>query len=253
MQRRSVGCRGCKFVGRLPSRVSLPCPRVTCRCLAVRTHHPHGLALAHVLPTSQVVNFAFDGDIHTKWLDYAGGEDSWVTVAVQSPQAVTTYGVVSANDASSRDPKDWVLSASADAQGATWVELDRQQGVSFTAREQRHAFQVNAAGTSYQLYRLNVTALAGSPTEELMQVAEIELWFGDGCHDPCCGVDCGSHGTCDGATGACTCVRACVCVSVCVGVCRRVYCCHLRVEGVGGVTGLVSLPAALCGGDGAVS
>lgn len=150
------------------------------------------------------VEYAFDGDIHTKWLDYSGGNNSWVQVDIQSPQAVTTYGIVSGNDASERDPMDWVFSASAD-HGETWTELDVQTGVVFSAREQRQAFEVNEEGELYQYYRFNVTAVAGTYSDELMQVSEVELWMGSECHDPCCGVDCGNHGSCDRTTGECRC------------------------------------------------
>jgi len=151
------------------------------------------------------VEFAFDGDIHTKWVDYSGGEPTWVNVALPSDVAVTTYGIVSGNDRSDRDPTDWVLSGSADG-GESWVVLDSQQGVIFSDREERLSFPINDNGASYGLYQFNVSAVAGGAETALMQISELELWYGQDCHDPCCGQDCSSHGTCDRTTGLCRCV-----------------------------------------------
>ena len=151
---------------------------------------------------AEALPFAFDGDIYTKWLDYAGGNYSTVVVTLDSAAAVTSYGIVSANDAADRDPTDWEFSASNDS-GQTWTQLDEQTGVVFSLREQRHAFEVNFAGQEYQMYRLNITGVAGGNATELLQIAELELWAGSGCHDPCCGVDCGENGSCDKETGTC--------------------------------------------------
>ena len=198
---------------------------LTCSCSVIRAQSCLKVDLndatfeaprENTINPAEVVNFAFDGDIYTKWLDYSGGATSWVTVSLADSEAVTTYGIVSANDASERDPANWTFSGSADG-GATWVELDTQTGIAFSAREQRLAFQVNPSEESYQQYRLDVTSVLGGQSVELMQMAELELWAGYECHDPCCGVDCGDHGTCE--DGTCrfvfsSCIRQVACTEV---------------------------------------
>lgn len=162
-------------------------------------------ARENTINSAETVDFAFDGDIHTKWVDYADGVESWVTVDVQEPYAVTTYAIVSGNDAVGRDPQSWVFSASNDG-GMTWQILDTQTDAVFTAREQRRAFQMNYGYESFQLYRLNITDVANATAANgLIQMSELELWYGAECHDPCCGIDCGEHGLCDASTGECSC------------------------------------------------
>ena len=181
----------------LPRRVSSDCAKVD------MTDAVFTAVRDNIINVEEAVEFAYDGDIYTKWVDYTGGAASWTTVEIPSATAVRTYGVVSANDAAERDPANWTLRASADG-GSTWVVLDSQTGVQFTARHQRRAFDINFEGAAYNAYQLSVTAVAGGAATELMQVAEFELWSGAECHDPCCGVDCGDHGACNADTGLCT-------------------------------------------------
>jgi hypothetical protein len=190
-------------------------------CLKVDTNAATFAAVrANTITPAEAVPFAFDGDIHTKWVDYKGaGSASWATITLSSAAAVTTYGLVSGNDAPERDPATWTLSGSASADGSQWVVLDTQVGVAFMARQQRRAFAVNAAAVAFIRYRLDVTAVAGGNATALVQLAELELWAGDACHDPCCGVDCSGHGACDGSTGTC---RSVPCVSVPGTRCTRV-------------------------------
>ncbi|MBR5837627.1 MAG: hypothetical protein IKZ84_03715, partial [Victivallales bacterium] len=75
-----------------------------------------------------------------------------------------------ANDASERDPKDWVLQGSND--GKDWTDIDAQKGVEYVSRFELKLFKLKAAA-SYQYYRLVVKANHGG---EHFQLSEIELF-----------------------------------------------------------------------------
>lgn len=75
---------------------------------------------------------AFDGDLDTKWFSVGGlpwgtGQEmpAWVTVEYQEPLKISGYNIVSGNDASERDPQDWVVYGSVD--GKHFEEIDRQE------------------------------------------------------------------------------------------------------------------------------
>ena len=112
-----------------------------------------------------------DNNINTKFL-VGGTTTLWTqyeSAAVSSDYLVTKYSITSANDAPSRDPKDWTFEGSND--GSNWVILDTRINESFPSRFQERSFTfVNSA--SYQYFRLNMTANHGS---DAYQMAEWQI------------------------------------------------------------------------------
>ncbi|MCW2877641.1 MAG: hypothetical protein JWQ95_1741 [Sphaerisporangium sp.] len=112
-----------------------------------------------------------DGDTNTKWLVFTG--TAWARYKLASPVAVVHYALTSANDAPERDPRNWELQGSQDAQ--SWTTLDARTGEVFTARSQRKEYRFQNT-TAYTYYRLNITRNNGA---SLIQLAELELSDGD--------------------------------------------------------------------------
>lgn len=110
-----------------------------------------------------------DGDINSKYL--TGNRSTWMMWKMDREFIATYYTIVSANDASERDPRDWRLEASND--GQNWTTLDTQTGFTFGARFERRVFLMDNR-TPYSHYRLNVTANNGS---SLFQQAEWGLYY----------------------------------------------------------------------------
>ena len=79
-----------------------------------------------------------DGTVDTKWLDWrilpshpaADHERAWLQINYGAPKRITGYAWYTANDYVNRDPTAWRLQGSNDG-GATWVDIDVQNG--FTA------------------------------------------------------------------------------------------------------------------------
>ena len=84
--------------------------------------------------------------------------------------SIVAYAFRTANDATERDPKEWVLQGSND--GKAWTDIDAQKGVEFLSRFELKLFKLMAA-VSYQYYRLVVKANHGG---EHFQLSEIELF-----------------------------------------------------------------------------
>lgn len=111
---------------------------------------------------------AFDGDINTKYLSTQ--LPAILTVTLPEPVAVKQYAMISANDAVTRDPKNWVLEASND--GSRWVEIDSKKDQAFAARFQTNLYALSNT-EAYRYYRIRVTANRG---ETLTQFAELALY-----------------------------------------------------------------------------
>ncbi|MFI5606607.1 GH92 family glycosyl hydrolase [Amycolatopsis sp. NPDC051903] len=109
-----------------------------------------------------------DGTTDTKWLSWE--PTAWAQITLSEPVAITHYALSSANDFPGRDPQDWTLQGSNDAQ--SWTDLDKQSGQSFDARFQEHQYQLAAPSAAYRYYRLDVTRNHG---DDIMQVSELLL------------------------------------------------------------------------------
>lgn len=114
-----------------------------------------------------------DNDVNTKYLIPSSNLlPFWVqfTTPDGTQKLVTKYTITSANDAASRDMKDWTFEGSDN--GTSWTTLDTRSGVTFGARLLTVAFGINTPAR-YKHYRLNVTANGGSTIPA--QIAEWAL------------------------------------------------------------------------------
>lgn len=113
-----------------------------------------------------------DNDINTKFL-VGFTPTLWTQYESESAfstHLVTKYSITSANDAPSRDPKDWTFEGSND--GLNWVILDTRTNQSFPSRFQERSFTF-ANSDLYQYYRLNMTKNHGS---DAYQMAEWQIF-----------------------------------------------------------------------------
>ncbi|MCY9657303.1 cohesin domain-containing protein [Paenibacillus chondroitinus] len=116
----------------------------------------------------------FDNNANTKWL---GAQTTNVWVQVQfnygDTQAVKKYAMVSANDAATRDPKNWRIEGSND--GLSWIVLDEQSNQSFSARFQTKEYTIAADKVKeYAYYRLFILNNSGESTNT--QLADWKLF-----------------------------------------------------------------------------
>ncbi|QEC54002.1 F5/8 type C domain-containing protein [Anseongella ginsenosidimutans] len=109
-----------------------------------------------------------DGNSDTKFLNEYSN-DLWMKLEYAEPVIVRAYTLTSANDADTRDPKDWKLQGSND--GTTWTQLDSRSGETFSERFQTRRFDFDNS-TAYKYYRIDITANNGS---SLFQLAEWRL------------------------------------------------------------------------------
>jgi predicted alpha-1,2-mannosidase len=117
-----------------------------------------------------------DGNPSTKWLAF--DPTGWVTYQLAKPAVVVRYSLTSANDAPSRDPKDFTVQGSND--GSTWTDLDRRTGESFSGRFAGNTYDF-ANTTAYGYYRLNITANSG---DSLVQLADWNISDGSNVRPP---------------------------------------------------------------------
>tara|TARA_R110000868_G_scaffold407514_2_gene689057 strand:+ start:4465 stop:5268 length:804 start_codon:yes stop_codon:yes gene_type:complete len=110
-----------------------------------------------------------DGDLGTKYLSgYLS--PFWVNLEFDEPVVAGYYAFTSANDAASRDPRDWEIQGSQDA--LTWDTLDVRTEYTFSDRNQTREFYFDN-NTAYKYYRFNLLSNNGS---SLFQMAEWQLF-----------------------------------------------------------------------------
>ncbi|MCC8408545.1 discoidin domain-containing protein [Mucilaginibacter sp. UR6-1] len=110
-----------------------------------------------------------DGDLDSKFLNNYNPA-LYIQLAFRKAQCVTTYTLTSANDAPTRDPKNWTITASND--GENWVTLDTQTDQTFNSERRKTLTYEFENGTAYTYYRINITANGGS---SLFQLAEFRV------------------------------------------------------------------------------
>lgn len=108
-----------------------------------------------------------DNSVDTKFLQQNFIGDLVCTLVFPEPQKIGAYTLSSANDADTRDPKDWNLQGSND--GVNWTTIDSRSNEMFTGRKMTRRFNV-AYPVAYTHYRLNITAIKGGTN--LFQLAE---------------------------------------------------------------------------------
>ncbi len=119
-------------------------------------------------PPNETKEKLADNNSNTKWLAFT--PTGWVAYKMAAPVAVSSYALVSANDAETRDPKNWTLQGSND--GTTWTDLDSRTNEVFAERQQSRTFTFTNT-TAYANYRLNVTANSGAT---IVQLADLNLF-----------------------------------------------------------------------------
>lgn len=123
-------------------------------------------------PAGERVEYVIDGNPNTKYLAFES--KTWMLWKMNRTFIATRYILTSANDASGRDPKNWVLEGSID--GTNWTELDRRTGFIFSDRFQRVTFNLENQ-TAYSHYRLTVLENNG---DGLFQLADWILYYDSG-------------------------------------------------------------------------
>lgn len=117
-----------------------------------------------------------DNDYNSKYLfqtwttALATNGGAWFKLQFGNAVAVGAYTITSANDAASRDLKDWKLQGSND--NTTWVDIDTRTGEMFSARYLTRRFEVPGTPQPYTYYRIFMTANNGS---SLVQIGEWRL------------------------------------------------------------------------------
>ncbi|MBB1285360.1 DUF1735 domain-containing protein [Flavisolibacter sp. BT320] len=111
-----------------------------------------------------------DGDVNTKYL-YNYVANSWFELKFPTAVAVGAYTFTSANDASTRDPKNWTLQGSND--GTNWTVIDTRVDESFVSRFQTKRYEIAGTPAAYTQYRVVVSANSGS---SLFQMAEWRMF-----------------------------------------------------------------------------
>ncbi|MCG5462332.1 GH92 family glycosyl hydrolase [Micromonospora sp. MED01] len=117
-----------------------------------------------------------DDDPSTKWLAFASS--GWVTYQLAKPATVVRYSLTAADDAPTRDPRDFVVQGSND--GSTWTDLDKRAGEKFSGRFATRTYSFTNPN-AYGFYRLNVTANSG---DSLLQLADWNISDGSGVRPP---------------------------------------------------------------------
>ncbi|GAA3451749.1 GH92 family glycosyl hydrolase [Dactylosporangium matsuzakiense] len=127
-------------------------------------------------PPNEVAARLADGNPSTKWLAFS--PTGWAAYQLKAPATAVKYSLTSANDASSRDPKDFTVQGSND--GSQWTDLDRRTGQTFSGRFATNTYSF-ANTTAYSWYRLNVTANSG---DSLVQLADWDISDGTDTRPP---------------------------------------------------------------------
>ena len=122
-------------------------------------------------PGSETPAMAFDNLTSTKWYNFNTTGIIWIQYQFCSgaSYAINSYSITSANDSPLRDPKTVNLYGSNN--GVNYTLLDSRANIAFTTRFQTQTFTFTNS-TSYQYYRLEMSANTGN---DGLQVAEIEL------------------------------------------------------------------------------
>lgn len=119
--------------------------------------------------TVESIGNLIDNNTTTKYRTLHGR--AWIQFQSVSPQVVTRYSLVAANNAPISDPKNWSLWGSGD--GVNWVLLDTITGAKFQSRFEEKYFNINNK-TPYTFYRMNMECYSGSA----LHLAEWKLFVG---------------------------------------------------------------------------
>jgi PKD repeat protein len=142
------------------------------------------------LNASEGVDAVFDKDEKTKWL--SKHPSTWLSFQLNENLTLSRYSIQSANDAASRDPKDWELLASSD--NIKWISIDKRNAELFSSRLQIKEYKLTTpTSPGMRYFRLNILKNNG---DGMTQLAGMELFATsstnkvyEGAPRPCFGVD----------------------------------------------------------------
>ena len=117
-------------------------------------------------PANEAVDRLLDSQVGTKWLVFQN--NAIITYTFAAPIVVRRYSIITANDAPTRDPRNWTVEGSTN--GTSWTVLDTQAGRSFTNRFQQLTLDF-ANETAYTYYRMNITQNNGDSRTQLAELA----------------------------------------------------------------------------------
>lgn len=116
------------------------------------------------------VDASADGDPATKWCVRTEQQPVTWQLRLVAPQVFDRYSIVSANDASGRDPRTWELAGSHD--GIAWTVLDRRADEPpWPARGEARTYTFTNS-VAYRVYRF---VFQPTPGESHLQVADIRM------------------------------------------------------------------------------
>lgn len=122
-------------------------------------------------PAGEALPFLFDNDVNTKYL--VGDDSTWIDVITTVESIVTSYTITSANDAPTRDPRDWRFMGWNVSEGK-WDTLhmvdDNPSWPDFFT-PQTWEFENDMA---YSTYRLAIDSI-NYDAQNLMQISEFEI------------------------------------------------------------------------------
>lgn len=120
-------------------------------------------------PEAEQVENLVDNNVNSKYLTFA--TTTTIEYSLQRQSIVTSYALYSANDAPSRDPKDWTFEAM-NPYTLEWETLHTVRNhPTWEERFQKKEFTFKNT-QSYNVYRLNITSEHG---DGMIQIAELEI------------------------------------------------------------------------------
>ncbi len=125
---------------------------------------------------AEAVGSSVDGDPGTKWCVEHGGKPVVWLATLPALKEVASYAFTSANDAPTRDPRDWTLEGSAD--GKEWTVLDTKADEPvFEQRGRKRTYPV-ASPKPCRLYRITLSRNHGESRYQLAEIALAGVAFG---------------------------------------------------------------------------
>ncbi|XP_010923840.1 peptide-N(4)-(N-acetyl-beta-glucosaminyl)asparagine amidase [Elaeis guineensis] len=133
------------------------------------------LASGEELPIG-IATSAFDGIRLSKWEEPNGAKGCWLIYKVIDDQMydLESYDLTSANDASERDPMDWIVEGSDDG-GSSWSILDKRSSQTFEKRFQRKTFRVGTRRTC-NAFRFHFLVVKDPEATSRFQIGSIDLY-----------------------------------------------------------------------------
>lgn len=131
------------------------------------TNNPANISVSAENAPSEGKSQAFDDDQNSKWLAF--NSSGWISYDFGRPVNIKEYTVTSANDAQTRDPKNWNVEGSTD--GVNWFEIDARNEEGFAFRYEKKKYVISNQ-QSLTRVRFNVTQNNGAAA---LQLAELEF------------------------------------------------------------------------------